>query len=90
MADSIIPFNPTSTSNWQAQVTLDGAPYTLITKWNAYGQRYFVLIYAADKTLKLCVPLVGSTDSNNISLVAGYFTSTLVFRISSQSFEVTA
>lgn len=85
---TIIPFNPSTTANWQAQITLDSAPYTIVTTWNVYGQRYYVSLYAADQTLKLCVPLVGSTDSNNISLVAGYFTSTLVFRISSQSFEV--
>ena len=60
----------------------------LISKGLRLSQRYYVSLYAADQTLKLCVPLVGSTDSNNISLVAGYFTSTLVFRISSQSFEV--
>ena len=87
---TIIPFNPSSTSNFQFQLTLDGSPYTAVCTWNLYGQRYYVSIYSPDTTLILCVPLIGSTDSNNISLVAGYFTSTLIFRISSQSFEVSS
>jgi len=88
MSTTVIPFEPTATANFQFQVTLDGGAYTCICTWNLYGQRYYVSVYSPDTTLVLCVPLIGSTDSNNISLVAGYFTSKLVFRISSQSFEV--
>ena len=83
------PFTPTATQAFTWQPTLDGATYTGVVTWNLTGQRWYLNIYTLQNTRVLTVPVVGSPDGRDINLVAGYFkTSTLVFRQSSQSFEV--
>lgn len=82
-------FAPTPTAPYQFQPTLDGAQYTANVTWNVFGQRWYLNVYQLDGTLVCAVALVGSPDDYDINLVGGYFTtSTLVFRQSSQNFEV--
>ena len=81
-------FQPSSTTPFQFQPTLDGSVYTVIVTWNLAGARYYINVYALDGTLIVSLPRVGSPLGYDISLVAGYFTSTLVFREASNQFEV--
>lgn len=85
---TLYPFLPSATANFQFQPTLDGQVYNIIVNWNLAGQRYYINIYTLQGALVLCLPLIGSPPDYDISLTAGYFASTLVFRASSQIFEV--
>jgi hypothetical protein len=84
----IIRFTPSTTSNFQFQVTLDGSQYNVIVNWNIYGQRYYVNIYDVNNRLVVCLPLIGSPLNYNISLTAGYFKTQLVYRVQNSQFEV--
>jgi len=84
----VYDFQPSSKAPFQFQPTLDGSVYTVIVTWNLAGQRYYVNVYSLDGTLIVAIPMIGSPLGYDISLVAGYFTSTLVFREASQQFEV--
>ena len=83
-----IPFNPSATANTQFTATLDGVDYTVIVNWNLFGQRYYINIYTLQGTLVLCIALIGSPPNYDISMTKGYFTSTLVYRVSTGNFEV--
>jgi len=83
-------FTPTAQAAWQFQPTLDGNTYTVIATWNIYRQDYYISIYDLSGNMIVMLPLIGSPPDSDINLVAGYFTtSTLVFRVSTQQFEVT-
>lgn len=87
---TVIPFNPSPAANFEFQATLDGNLYTVICTFNAYGQRYYFAIYDLTQTVVLSRPLIESPDDFDINLIAIFFqTSTLVFRDSSQSVEIT-
>lgn len=85
---TITPFTPTASAPFQFQPTLDGALYTAIVTWNVFGRRYYLNLYTLQGIRVFTVPLVGSPLDYDISLTAGYFASTLVFREPSQQFEV--
>lgn len=87
---TVIPFAPSALANFETQVTLDGNLYTLICTFNAYGQRYYFSLYDLNQSLVLSRPIVASPDDFDIDLIRYFFTtSTMVFRGSSQSFEIT-
>jgi hypothetical protein len=83
-----INFNPSPNEPFQFQPTLDGSVYNVIVTYNLFGQRYYVNIYTLDNTLVVCLPLIGSPPGRDISLTAGYFTTTLVYRVANAQFEV--
>jgi hypothetical protein len=86
---TIFPFTPSQSSPFQFQPTLDGTVYTVIVTWNLFGRRYYVNIYDLSGVLILCTAMVGSPQGYDVNLVGGYFTSSkMVFRQSSQQFEV--
>jgi len=87
---TFVAFNPSPSANFQFNPVLDGTTYTAICTWNGYGNRYYINIYDAFKTLILSIPIIASPDNYDINLVKNYFfTSTLVYRASSGNFEVT-
>lgn len=86
---TIVQFTPSATSAFQFQATLDGGSYTIIVTWNVYAQRYYVNIYDNYNSLIVTLPLIGSPSEYSISMTAGYFTSTLVYRTANQQFEIT-
>lgn len=88
MAATITLFQPSANAVFQFQATLDGAQYTVRCPFNAYGQRYYVEIRDQSQTTVLERPMIASPPDADISLTAGYFTTPMVFRESSQSFEV--
>lgn len=86
---TLIQFNPVEGSNFQFNCTLDGQPYTAIITWNFYSPRYYINIYDTGGNLIVINPLTGSPDNFDIDLIFGYFTtSTLVYRVSSNNFEI--
>ena len=87
---TLINFNPSSTANFQFNPTLDGITYVAICTWNAYGQRSYISIYDNARNLIFSRPIIGSPNEADINLLFGYFTtSTLLYRVSSQNFEIT-
>lgn len=86
----LFPFTPSATSTFSFQPTFDGQPYTVIVNWNLYRQDYYINIYTLQGALVVCMPLIGSPNTYDISMTAGYFTTTLVYREDNQVFEVTS
>ena len=85
-----VPFVPSQTGAPQFQATFDGELCTVVVRWNLAGQRYYVAVYDQTNALVVNRALVGSPLGYDINLIGGgYFaTATLVFRTSTQQFEV--
>jgi len=87
---TLIQFAPTVTQNFSFLPTLDGRQYYAVVDWSLYGQRWVLSIYTLQNVLIVQKPLTASPDNYDINLVEGYFTtSTLVYRDSSNNFEIT-
>lgn len=85
---TFIDFTPSVSAPFQFQPTLDGDVYNCIITWNVFGQRYYINIYDLSQNLIVCLPLIGSPTDYDVSLTAGYFTSTLVYRIANAQIEI--
>jgi len=86
---TLISFNPSSTSVFQFTANLDGSIYNITCPYNVYGQRYYLNIYNNYGILILSRPIIGSPNDYDINLLFGYFkTSTLIYRTSSNNFEI--
>lgn len=81
-------FTPSTTANFTFQPTLDSAAYNIVVNWNLFGQRFYVNCYNLAGMLIFCLPLISSPPTYPISITKGYFTSTLVYYGSTQTFEV--
>jgi hypothetical protein len=90
MATTTVYFNPSNSANFQFNVTLDSVNYTAICTWNLYSQRYYLNIYNSFGSLQLSIPIIPSPDTYSISLTKGYFQTSIVYRLSSQNFEITS
>ena len=89
---TIVPFtpDPVAAPPFSAIVTLDGASYSLVTAWNFYSSRWYYSLTDQFGNLTINAPLIGSPPDSDIFLVPGVFTtSTLLFRVATQSFEIT-
>lgn len=85
------PFAPVDSAfpPWQSQMTLDGTSYKVVAYWNIYGQRWYITLTDAQNNVKWTGPVIGSSDSFNVYLAPGIFTtSTLLYRVSTGNFEV--
>ena len=82
------PFTPTTTSVFQFQPTLDGSLYVCAVTFNLFGQRYYINLYDLSGNLVISTAMVGSPNGYDISLVGALFSSTLVYREASGTFEV--
>jgi hypothetical protein len=88
---TVIPFTPQANGfpAFSALVTLDGQPYTLVTMWNAYRYDWYLSLTNQSGQLVINQPLIASPPGANIYLAPQLFTtSTLLFRESTNSFEV--
>lgn len=81
-------FTPSPLTNFRFPVLLDGTQYNVVVTYNVFGQRYYVNIYTTQGGFVMSRPMVGSPVGYDISLTAGMFTSTLVFRQDHNQFEV--
>lgn len=89
MSATLTPFVPSNVAPFQFQPTFDGNTYTVLVKWNLSGQRYYIEIYDLTATMLVAKPLIGSPPNGDINLIYGYFeTSTMVYRTSTNNFEV--
>ena len=82
-------FSPQSNVNFQFNPTLDGVTYIAICTWNICQGQYYISIFSTARNLIMIRPMTGSPDNFDINLLFGYFfTSTLVYRVSSGNIEV--
>lgn len=84
----ITRFTPSPQGPFQFQADLDGLTYNVTVTWNVYAARWYVNVTDPIGNLIVSIPMIGSPPDVGISLVAGYFTSTMVFRQDAQVFEV--
>ena len=84
----IIPFNPSANANFRFQPTLDGVTYSAVCVWNVYSNRYYFGIYTTQGVALLFTPIIASPNNANINLSVGFFTTPIVFRASSNNFEI--
>jgi hypothetical protein len=86
---TLTQFAPTINQNFSFQPTLDGQQYNVVVTWNLFGMRWVINVYTLQNVLILQKPLTGSPPDYDINLIEGYFiTSTLVYRVASNNFEV--
>lgn len=86
---TIVLFSPQQSQAFSFPATLDGSSYTVTVWWNIYTQAYYITVQQPSGAVVLCRLLTASPPTYNLNLVAGYFfTSTLVFLASTQSFVI--
>lgn len=86
---TVIPFTPNATQAFSSLFTLDNVTYTGTVTWNVYAQRWYLILTDAAGNVAWNGGLVASPDDANIYLAPGVFTtSTLLFRDSTNQFEV--
>jgi hypothetical protein len=85
---TFVQFAPSPLANFQFQATFDGTSYSCTCTWNYYGQRYYISVATIQGAAVYTLPLIASPDDFDINLNSGYFSSTLVFRDSTQAFEI--
>lgn len=86
---TFVAFQPAPGRGFSFNATLDGTSYQLAVTWNVFGQRWYLTCAGSDGTLIFHLPLIGSPNTGDINLAAGYFTtSAVVFRQDTQNFEV--
>jgi hypothetical protein len=86
---TFIDFVPSTAAPFQFQATLDGTIYTVIVTWSLFGKRYYIQILTLQGIVIVYKAMVGSPPDYDISLTWGYFTSTMIFRMASNQFEIT-
>lgn len=87
---TLIAFQPQNNNSppFQSPVTLDGATYGLSCSWNILG-RWYLSIADQSSSVVYYGALVGSPDDFDIYLAPGIFqTSTILYRTSTNNFEV--
>ena len=86
---TIVNFAPNPNANFQFNATLDGKSCVVVCTYNNYAPRYYINIYDTARNLLLTRAMVGSPADYDINLLFGYFTtSTMVYRVSSNNFEI--
>jgi len=82
-------FTPVVNRNFSFNPTLDREQYNAVITWSLFGLRWILNVYNLQNQLILQKPLRASPEDYDINLVEGYFaTSTLVYRESTNNFEV--
>lgn len=89
MAIVYIPFIPPKNSPFQTVITLDaGQSYIMYVKWNLFGERWHIELYDLTGDLIFNLPLIESPLHYDISMTRGYFDTPLIYRESTNNFEV--
>jgi hypothetical protein len=82
-------FTPTSNQAFSFGATFDGSPFVVVITWNLTAQRWYFTVFTQQNVVIVCKALVASPDNFPINLLFGYFfTSTMVFFDSDQTFVV--
>lgn len=86
---TLTQFTPQINQNFTFQPTLDREQYNVVVTWSLFGMRWVINVYTLQDVLILQKPMTGSPPDYDIDLIKGYFTtSTLVYRVSTNNFEV--
>lgn len=87
---TLVAFTPSNTGvPFQANVTLDGNPYSLTASWNLAAQRWYATLTDTTGNLVWSGALVGSPLTSDIYLALGIFTtSTILYREDTGNFEI--
>jgi hypothetical protein len=85
---TFVDFTPSDTTAFQFQAVLDGIQHNVVVTYNFFGQRYYVNVYDTQGALVIAAPMVGSPPGYDIDLMAGRFTSTMIYRTDSNRFEI--
>lgn len=93
MTVQLIQFTQPSQTVFQFNATLvniygNSSLYSVTTPWNVYACRYYVQVTDFNQNVVAYVPLTPSPDDYSINLLNGLFTTKLVYRTSSNNFEV--
>jgi len=86
-----IAFTPNNSAAppFQVSVTLDGVSYSMITMWSTYSQRWYVSLNDQSGNVVVNQAMIGSPPGFDIRLFPGLFmTSTVVYRVSTNQFEI--
>lgn len=88
MTTTIVAFAQPPTEPFEFNAVLDGQVYVVTVPWNIFSRRYFVTIRDPNGVVVLNIARIGSPRGTDISMVAGYFTTNLVWREPDGQFEV--
>ena len=84
-----VNYAPSVGQPFSFQATFDNNTYTVAIPSSFYGQRLNISIKALNGSDVLYTGLVGSPANYDINILQGYFTtSTLVWRVENQQFEI--
>ena len=90
MTTTYTAFTPSTQQNFSFQPTLDGQQYNVVFTWSFFGRRWIMNVYTLQGAIVVRKPLRSSPDDYDINLLLGYFTTTLVYRDSTNMLEVTS
>jgi hypothetical protein len=91
-AVTIVAFQPNNSASppFQTLVVLDGVSYFMSTMWNTYSGRWYVQLNDQNGNLIANKALIGSPPNADIPLFPNQFiTSVVVYRVSTNNFEIT-
>lgn len=83
-----VQFTPNPNTNLQFTATLDGQQYNVLVTWSLYARRWYLNVINLQGSLVLSKALVGSPPDSGIDLLFGYFSTIMLFRQSTQQFEI--
>jgi len=90
MTTTYTAFTPSPYAPFSFKPTLDGQVYQATVSWSLFGRRWYLSVTTLSGQLIFMKALTASPPNVDINLLFGYFkTSTMVFRASTQNFEVT-
>ena len=87
-APALVPFSPNPLGPFQFQAVLDGTIYNCAVAWALFGARWWFYVLQQSGVVVLARALIASPPDHDFSLTAGYFTTPIVFREMTQTFEI--
>lgn len=85
---TLIPFKPNGREPFQFTVTLGSITLFATVPYNLYSNRYYIQLKDSSGDVVVYTPLIGSPDEYDINLALSYAPRKLVYRESSNQFEV--
>ena len=86
---NIIAFIPDGKTPFRFQATVGGNKLFASVPYNQYSRRYYLKLTDSSWNTVSFTPLIASPDEYDINLAPGYPGGSLIFRESSNQFEVT-
>lgn len=83
-----VNFSPSDKEQFKFTANIGGRIVFVSIPYNRYANRYYVRIRTDSNTISSFVPLVASPDGYDINLALPYAPGSLVYRESTNNFEV--